>query len=88
MILVYLLISEGPHILYLSSFKIKKKNETCWVSLCFFPFFPFYLQESVGDLMIRNIQLNHSGKYLCTVKTSLESLSADGDIVVRGEHTW
>ncbi|KAB0363317.1 hypothetical protein FD754_007473 [Muntiacus muntjak] len=40
--------------------------------------------ESVGDLMIRNIQLNHSGKYLCTVKTTLESLSADGDIVVRG----
>uniref|UniRef100_A0A4W2DRR5 Contactin 6 n=1 Tax=Bos indicus x Bos taurus TaxID=30522 RepID=A0A4W2DRR5_BOBOX len=39
--------------------------------------------ESVGDLMIRNIQLNHSGKYLCTVKTTLESLSADGDIIVR-----
>ncbi|KAJ1069250.1 hypothetical protein K5549_000561 [Capra hircus] len=40
--------------------------------------------DSVGDLMIRNIQLNHSGKYLCTVKTTLESLSADGDIIVRG----
>ncbi|KAI4532245.1 hypothetical protein MG293_017510 [Ovis ammon polii] len=39
--------------------------------------------DSVGDLMIRNIQLNHSGKYLCTVKTTLESLSADGDIIVR-----
>ncbi|KAM8926260.1 contactin-6 isoform 5-T5 [Lycaon pictus] len=40
--------------------------------------------ESVGDLMIRNIQLNHSGKYLCTVKTTLESLSAVADIIVRG----
>ncbi|KAM9074714.1 contactin-6 isoform 4-T4 [Megaptera novaeangliae] len=40
--------------------------------------------ESVGDLMIRNIQLNHSGKYLCTVKTTLESLSAEADIIVRG----
>ncbi|KAB0393845.1 hypothetical protein E2I00_018902 [Balaenoptera physalus] len=42
--------------------------------------------ESVGDLMIRNIQLNHSGKYLCTVKTTLESLSAEADIIVRGKH--
>ncbi|XP_036725167.1 contactin-6 isoform X1 [Balaenoptera musculus] len=40
--------------------------------------------ESVGDLMIRNIQLNHSGKYLCTVKTTLESLSDEADIIVRG----
>ncbi|ELV10689.1 Contactin-6 [Tupaia chinensis] len=39
--------------------------------------------ESVGDLMIRNIQLNHSGKYLCTVQTTLESLSALADIIVR-----
>uniref|UniRef100_A0A8D1CFD6 Contactin 6 n=1 Tax=Sus scrofa TaxID=9823 RepID=A0A8D1CFD6_PIG len=39
--------------------------------------------ESVGDLMIRNIQLNHSGKYLCTVKTTLENLSAVADIIVR-----
>uniref|UniRef100_A0A2K6K4X3 Contactin 6 n=1 Tax=Rhinopithecus bieti TaxID=61621 RepID=A0A2K6K4X3_RHIBE len=40
--------------------------------------------DSVGDLMIRNIQLNHSGKYLCTVQTTLESLSAVADIIVRG----
>nr|XP_023422333.1 contactin-6 [Cavia porcellus] len=40
--------------------------------------------ESVGDLMIRNIQLSHSGKYLCTVQTTLESLSAVADIIVRG----
>uniref|UniRef100_A0A8C2YNV9 Contactin 6 n=1 Tax=Chinchilla lanigera TaxID=34839 RepID=A0A8C2YNV9_CHILA len=40
--------------------------------------------ESVGDLMIRNIQLSHSGKYLCTVQTTLERLSAVADIIVRG----
>ncbi|XP_004368721.1 contactin-6, partial [Trichechus manatus latirostris] len=40
--------------------------------------------ESVGDLMIRNIQLNHSGKYMCTVQTTLEILSAVADIIVRG----
>ncbi|XP_074168309.1 contactin-6 isoform X2 [Rhinolophus sinicus] len=40
--------------------------------------------ESVGDLMIRNIQLSHSGKYLCMVQTTLESLSAVADIIVRG----
>ncbi|XP_066100838.1 LOW QUALITY PROTEIN: contactin-6 [Saccopteryx bilineata] len=40
--------------------------------------------EATGDLMIRNIQLSHSGKYLCTVTTALESLSAAADIIVRG----
>ncbi|KAM5280542.1 contactin-6 [Ctenodactylus gundi] len=40
--------------------------------------------ESVGDLMIRNIQLNHSGKYQCTVQTTLEQLSAEADVIVRG----
>lgn len=51
----------------------------------FVQFFIFCLQESVGDLMIRNIQLGHSGKYLCTVQTTLERLSAVADIIVRGE---
>uniref|UniRef100_A0A8D2GPD3 Contactin 6 n=1 Tax=Urocitellus parryii TaxID=9999 RepID=A0A8D2GPD3_UROPR len=40
--------------------------------------------ESVGDLMIRNIQLSHSGKYVCTVQTTLERLSAVADVIVRG----
>ncbi|XP_053525266.1 contactin-6 [Artibeus jamaicensis] len=40
--------------------------------------------ESVGDLMIRNIQLSHSGKYLCTVRTALETLSAAAEVIVRG----
>ncbi|XP_058535164.1 contactin-6 [Ochotona princeps] len=40
--------------------------------------------ESVGDLMIRNIQLHHSGRYLCAVQTPLESVSAGADVIVRG----
>jgi hypothetical protein len=36
--------------------------------------------------MIRNIQLSHSGKYLCTVQTTLEHLSAAADIIVRGKN--
>ncbi|XP_061474556.1 contactin-6-like [Rhineura floridana] len=41
-------------------------------------------QESVGDLMIRNIQLNHSGKYTCTVQTTMDMLSEIAEIIVRG----
>uniref|UniRef100_A0A8C3GPV7 Contactin 6 n=1 Tax=Cairina moschata TaxID=8855 RepID=A0A8C3GPV7_CAIMO len=40
--------------------------------------------ESVGDLMIRNIQLHHSGKYVCMVQTTLDSQSTAVDIIVRG----
>ncbi|OXB81555.1 UNVERIFIED_CONTAM: hypothetical protein H355_008403, partial [Colinus virginianus] len=40
--------------------------------------------ESVGDLMIRNIQLHHSGKYVCTVQTTFDSQSTAADIIVRG----
>ncbi|KAM6468634.1 contactin-6 isoform 2-T2 [Liasis olivaceus] len=40
--------------------------------------------ESVGDLMIRNIQLKHSGKYTCTVQTSMDILSESAEIIVRG----
>uniref|UniRef100_A0A803SSH1 Contactin 6 n=1 Tax=Anolis carolinensis TaxID=28377 RepID=A0A803SSH1_ANOCA len=39
--------------------------------------------ESVGDLMIRNIQLNHSGKYTCTVQTAMDILSETAEIIVR-----
>ncbi|KFV07798.1 Contactin-6, partial [Pterocles gutturalis] len=41
-------------------------------------------RESAGDLMIRNIQLHHSGKYVCMVQTTLDSQSATADILVRG----
>ncbi|MBN3287279.1 CNTN3 protein, partial [Polyodon spathula] len=37
-----------------------------------------------GDLMIRNIQLNHAGKYVCIVNTDVESLSAAADLIVKG----
>ncbi|XP_054832379.1 contactin-3 [Eublepharis macularius] len=37
-----------------------------------------------GDLMIRNIQLKHSGKYMCMVKTEVDSVSSAADLIVRG----
>ncbi|KAG7478065.1 hypothetical protein MATL_G00076450 [Megalops atlanticus] len=37
-----------------------------------------------GDLMIRNIQLNHGGKYVCIVDTDVESLSAAAILIVKG----
>lgn len=36
--------------------------------------------------MIRNIQLNHGGKYVCLVDTDVESLSADAILVVKGRN--
>ncbi|XP_063072502.1 contactin-4 [Engraulis encrasicolus] len=39
---------------------------------------------SAGDLMIRNIQLKHSGKYVCMVHTLVDSVSAAADLLVRG----
>ncbi|KAM6169415.1 contactin-4 isoform 3-T3 [Rhynchocyon petersi] len=41
-------------------------------------------QDSAGDLMIRNIQLKHAGKYVCLVQTSVDKLSATADLIVRG----
>ncbi|MBN3308806.1 CNTN3 protein, partial [Amia calva] len=37
-----------------------------------------------GDLMIRNIQLNNAGKYVCVVNTDVESLSAAAVLIVKG----
>uniref|UniRef100_A0A8C1LWS3 Contactin 3a, tandem duplicate 2 n=1 Tax=Cyprinus carpio TaxID=7962 RepID=A0A8C1LWS3_CYPCA len=37
-----------------------------------------------GDLMIRNIQLKHAGKYVCVVDTDVESLSAVAILIVKG----
>ncbi|KAA0712789.1 Contactin-4 Brain-derived immunoglobulin superfamily protein 2 [Triplophysa tibetana] len=39
---------------------------------------------SSGDLMIRNVQLKHSGKYVCMVNTVVDSVSAAADLIVRG----
>ncbi|ELK15188.1 Contactin-3 [Pteropus alecto] len=37
-----------------------------------------------GDLMIRNIQLKHSGEYVCVVQTAVESVSSAANLTVRG----
>lgn len=34
--------------------------------------------------MIRNIQLNHAGKYVCVIDTDVESLSVDAILIVEG----
>ncbi|XP_067094402.1 contactin-4 [Osmerus mordax] len=39
---------------------------------------------TAGDLMVRNIQLKHSGKYVCMVHTVVDSVSAAADLIVRG----
>ncbi|XP_028302819.1 contactin-4 isoform X1 [Gouania willdenowi] len=41
-------------------------------------------QHSAGDIMIRNIQLRHAGKYTCAVQTKVDSISIAIDLVVRG----
>ncbi|XP_047439270.1 contactin-4 isoform X2 [Mugil cephalus] len=40
--------------------------------------------RSDGDIMIRNIQLRHAGKYTCAVQTKVDSVSIATDVVVRG----
>ncbi|EDL91459.1 rCG56294, isoform CRA_b [Rattus norvegicus] len=39
--------------------------------------------SSSGDLMIRNIQLKHSGKYVCMVQTGVDSVSSAAELIVR-----
>uniref|UniRef100_A0A669D5Y8 Contactin 4 n=1 Tax=Oreochromis niloticus TaxID=8128 RepID=A0A669D5Y8_ORENI len=41
-------------------------------------------QHSAGDIMIRNVQLRHAGKYTCAVQTKVDSISVAVDLVVRG----
>ncbi|MEJ1279749.1 hypothetical protein NN561_010684 [Cricetulus griseus] len=41
-------------------------------------------KSSSGDLMIRNIQLKHSGKYVCMVQTGVDSVSSAAELIVRG----
>ncbi|XP_057194880.1 contactin-4 isoform X2 [Triplophysa rosa] len=40
--------------------------------------------HSAGDIMIRNIQLSHAGKYTCAVQTKVDSSSIATDLIVRG----
>ncbi|XP_074168297.1 contactin-3 [Rhinolophus sinicus] len=39
---------------------------------------------SSGDVLIRNIQLKHSGRYVCMVQTGVDSVSSAADLIVRG----
>lgn len=55
-----------------------------WTTNLAEPHFHF-LQSLSGDLMIRNIQLNHGGKYVCMVDTDVDSLSTAAILVVKGE---
>uniref|UniRef100_A0A674PM27 Contactin 3b n=1 Tax=Takifugu rubripes TaxID=31033 RepID=A0A674PM27_TAKRU len=41
-------------------------------------------KENIRDLMIRNIQLSHGGKYVCLIDTDVESLSTSAILVVKG----
>lgn len=34
--------------------------------------------------MVKNTQLKHSGKYVCMVKTEVDTVSAAADLIVRG----
>ncbi|XP_036387101.1 contactin-4 isoform X2 [Megalops cyprinoides] len=40
--------------------------------------------HSAGDIMIRNVQLRHAGKYTCAVQTKVDSVSIATDLIVRG----
>ncbi|XP_069062473.1 contactin-3-like [Pleurodeles waltl] len=40
--------------------------------------------SSSGDLMIRNIQLQHSGDYECVVQTAVDKVSSAARLIVRG----
>uniref|UniRef100_A0A8C6MCG0 Contactin 3a, tandem duplicate 1 n=1 Tax=Nothobranchius furzeri TaxID=105023 RepID=A0A8C6MCG0_NOTFU len=44
----------------------------------------FEMIGGVCDLMVRNIQLRHSGKYVCMVHTEVDTVSAAADLIVRG----
>uniref|UniRef100_A0AAX7VNY1 Contactin 4 n=1 Tax=Astatotilapia calliptera TaxID=8154 RepID=A0AAX7VNY1_ASTCA len=44
----------------------------------------FEKQHSAGDIMIRNVQLRHAGKYTCAVQTKVDSISVAVDLVIRG----
>uniref|UniRef100_A0A7N6AA63 Contactin 4 n=1 Tax=Anabas testudineus TaxID=64144 RepID=A0A7N6AA63_ANATE len=44
----------------------------------------FEMIGGVCDLMVRNIQLKHSGKYVCMVQTEVDTVSAAADLIVRG----
>ncbi|MBN3322375.1 CNTN1 protein, partial [Atractosteus spatula] len=42
------------------------------------------MKESSGDLLIKNVQLKHAGRYTCTAQTTVDNATASADLVVRG----
>ncbi|KAG8516839.1 Contactin-3 [Galemys pyrenaicus] len=40
--------------------------------------------SSSGDLMIRDVQLSHGGRYVCVARTGVDSVSSAADLIVRG----
>uniref|UniRef100_A0A8B9RJ56 Contactin 4 n=1 Tax=Astyanax mexicanus TaxID=7994 RepID=A0A8B9RJ56_ASTMX len=44
----------------------------------------YFEKHSSGDIMIRNIQMRHAGKYTCAVQTKVDSSSIATDLIVRG----
>lgn len=41
--------------------------------------------DANGELLIRNAQLKHAGRYTCTAQTIVDNSSASADLVVRGK---
>lgn len=51
-----------------------------------FPLALYALQkETIGDLIIINVQLSHAGIYMCSAQTVVDSAVASARLVVRGE---
>ncbi|XP_059191036.1 contactin-1a-like [Centropristis striata] len=40
--------------------------------------------SSNGELLIKNVQLKHSGRYTCTAQTPIDNVTASAHVVVRG----
>ncbi|KAI2665439.1 Contactin-1 [Labeo rohita] len=41
-------------------------------------------QENTGDLLIKNIQVRHAGRYSCTAQTIVDNATAEADVSVKG----
>lgn len=64
----------GPHAAFGRSALAKPKCAHC----------AFAPQGSAGDVLIRNVQLQHSGRYVCVVQSGVDRVSSAADLVVRG----
>lgn len=63
------------------------QDPLCFLNIMMFHYL-FPRQSSSGDLMIRNIQLKHSGKYVCMVQTGVDSVSSAAELIVRGKQCY